>query len=94
MLQGINRRTRLLSGVAFGAAALMAVGSAQAQTAPAQSDQTTDVGDVVVTGIRRSIEASIAAKARTPRSSKSFRLKTSASCRTCRSLNPWRACLA
>ncbi len=63
MLQGINRRTRLLSGVAFGAAALMAVGSAQAQTAPAQSDQTTDVGDVVVTGIRRSIEASIAAKA-------------------------------
>ena len=63
MLQGINRRTRLLSGVAFGAAALMAVGSAQAQTVSTQNEQTTDVGDVVVTGIRRSIEASIAAKA-------------------------------
>lgn len=66
MFQRLNRRARLLSGVAFGAAAAMAVGSAHAQTAatPAQSDdQATEVGEIVVTGIRRSIEASISAKA-------------------------------
>lgn len=66
MFQRLNRRSRLLSGVAFGAAAMMAVGTAHAQTAAAttQTDaQATEVGEVVVTGIRRSIEASIAAKA-------------------------------
>ncbi|WOB79714.1 TonB-dependent receptor [Brevundimonas nasdae] len=67
MFQRLNRRARLLSGVAFGAAALMAVGSAHAQTAPATTaqadDQATEVGEIVVTGIRRSIEAAINAKA-------------------------------
>ncbi|MDQ1155441.1 TonB-dependent receptor [Brevundimonas sp. SORGH_AS_0993] len=67
MFQRLNGRARLLCGVAFGAAAFMAVGSAQAQTAQAQTaqsnDQPTEVGEIVVTGIRRSIEASISAKA-------------------------------
>lgn len=67
MFQRLNRRARLLSGVAFGAAALMAVGSAHAQNAPATTaqadDQATEVGEIVVTGIRRSIEAAISAKA-------------------------------
>lgn len=67
MFQRLNRRARLLSGAAFGAAAFMAVGSAHAQTAPAQTaqsnDQPTEVGEIVVTGIRRSIEAAISAKA-------------------------------
>ncbi|WP_295243445.1 TonB-dependent receptor [uncultured Brevundimonas sp.] len=67
MFQRLNRRARLLSGVAFGAAALMAVGSAHAQTAAATTaqadDQATEVGEIVVTGIRRSIEAAISAKA-------------------------------
>ena len=57
MFQRLNRRARLLSGVAFGAAALMAVGSAHAQTtATTQADdQATQVDEIVVTGIRRSI---------------------------------------
>jgi len=66
MFQRLNRRARLLSGVAFGAAAMMSVGAAQAQTAattPQADGQATEVGEIVVTGIRRSIEASIAAKA-------------------------------
>jgi len=68
MFQRLNRRARLLSGAAFGAAALAAVGSAHAQTAAASTtaqadDQATEVGEIVVTGIRRSIEASINAKA-------------------------------
>ena len=67
MFQRLTRRARLLSGVAFGAAALMAVGSAHAQTAAATTaqadDQATEVGEIVVTGIRRSIEAAISAKA-------------------------------
>lgn len=66
MFQRLNRRARLLSGVAFGAAALMTVGSAHAQTAATTAqpaDQPAEVGEVVVTGIRRSIEASISAKA-------------------------------
>ncbi|MDZ4321460.1 MAG: hypothetical protein U1A07_21925, partial [Phenylobacterium sp.] len=57
---------RLLSGAAFGAAALVAVSSAQAQTAAATTqadEQPAEVGEIVVTGIRRSIEASISAKA-------------------------------
>jgi len=64
MFQRLNRRARLLSGTAFGAAVLMAAGAVQAQAVPAQpDDQATEVGEVVVTGIRRSIEASISAKA-------------------------------
>ena len=70
MFQRLNRRARLLSGAAFGAAAVMAVGSAHAQTAATTGqaasqagDQPTEVGEIVVTGIRRSIEASISAKA-------------------------------
>ncbi|WP_292120924.1 TonB-dependent receptor [Brevundimonas sp.] len=66
MSQGLNRRVRLLSGVAFGAAALMAVSGAQAQTSDTTAqadDQAAEVGEIVVTGIRRSIEASISAKA-------------------------------
>lgn len=66
MSQRLNRRVRLLSGAAFGAAALVAVSSAQAQTAAATTqadEQPAEVGEIVVTGIRRSIEASISAKA-------------------------------
>ena len=72
MSQRLNRRARLLSGAAFGAVALMAVSSAQAQTADAAVQaaeaqpadaQPTEVGEIVVTGIRRAIEASISAKA-------------------------------
>ena len=67
MSQRLNRRARLLSGAAFGVAALMtaAGAQAQAQTAPAAADeaQPTEVGEIVVTGIRRAIEASISAKA-------------------------------
>ena len=67
MSQRLNRRARLLSGAAFGVAALMTAAGAQAQTAPttAQVDETqpTEVGEIVVTGIRRAIEASISAKA-------------------------------
>ncbi len=66
MFQRLNRRARLLSGVAFGAAAVMTVGSAHAQTAATTAqagEQPAEVGEVVVTGIRRSIEASISAKA-------------------------------
>ncbi len=67
MSQRLNRRARLLSGAAFGVAALMTAAGAQAQTAPttAQVDETQpiEVGEIVVTGIRRAIEASISAKA-------------------------------
>ncbi len=66
MSQRLNRRARLLSGAAFGVAALMAVGSAQAQTTPPATDaqaEPTQVDEIVVTGIRRAIEASISAKA-------------------------------
>ncbi|WP_395945750.1 TonB-dependent receptor [Brevundimonas sp.] len=65
MIQRLNRRARLLSGVAFGAAALLAVGNAHAQTVTntPTDDQADEVGEIVVTGIRRSIEASISAKA-------------------------------
>jgi iron complex outermembrane recepter protein len=66
MSQRLNRRVRLLSGAAFGAAALVAVSSAQAQTAAATTqadEQPAEVGEIVVTGIRRAIEASISAKA-------------------------------
>ncbi|MFN7127615.1 MAG: TonB-dependent receptor [Brevundimonas sp.] len=65
MSQRLNRRVRLMSGAAFGAAMLMSVSNVHAQTADtAQTDaQAAEVGEIVVTGIRRSIEASISAKA-------------------------------
>jgi len=65
MSQRLNRRVRLMSGAAFGAAMLMAVSSVHAQTAdtPQADAQAAEVGEIVVTGIRRSIEASISAKA-------------------------------
>lgn len=65
MSQRLNRRAGLLTGAAFGAAALMAVSGAQAQTAeaPVQANEPAQVDEIVVTGIRRAIEASISAKA-------------------------------
>ena len=65
MSQRLNRRVRLLSGAAVGAAAFVAVGAAQAQTATTgqQADQApTEVGEIVVTGIRASQTQSINVK--------------------------------
>lgn len=66
MINRFNMRTRLMAGGAIGAVAMMALaGAASAQTAPAQTpDDTTQVDEIVVTGIRASIANSIAAKAR------------------------------
>ncbi|CAN7275998.1 TonB-dependent receptor [Brevundimonas sp. LjRoot202] len=58
----ITRRTRLLGGAALGAVAALAfVGTASAQDVP--QEEVTQVEEVIVTGIRASVEASIAAKA-------------------------------
>ena len=58
----VTRRVRLLGGAALGVVGLMAVaGAAQAQTAP--QEDPTEIDEIIVTGIRQSIEASIAAKA-------------------------------
>jgi iron complex outermembrane receptor protein len=58
----VTRRARLLGGAAFGAVAALALaGTAVAQDAP--QDETTQVEEVIVTGIRASVEASISAKA-------------------------------
>jgi iron complex outermembrane receptor protein len=58
----ISRRARLLAGGAVGAIGLMAfAGAAAAQTA-SQQPEATEVDEVVVTGIRSSIESSIASK--------------------------------
>lgn len=56
----MTRRARLLGGAAIGAVALLAF----ANTASAQSaqDEPTEIDEVVVTGIRSSIESSIASK--------------------------------
>ncbi len=63
MASGFTRRARLMTGGAMGVVMTLALaGGAQAQTA-SQNDQATQVDEVVVTGIRRSIEASISAKA-------------------------------
>lgn len=57
-----NTRARLLSGGAIGVlAALAFAGVANAQTAPQEADE---VEEIIVTGIRASIQNSIAAKAR------------------------------
>ena len=61
----ITRRTRLLGGAALGAvAALTFTGTASAQDAPQDTPQetATQVEEVIVTGIRGSIESSIASK--------------------------------
>ncbi len=59
----VTRRARLLAGSAFGAVALLALaGTASAQSAPSPQDDETELGEVVVTGIRSSIESSIASK--------------------------------
>ncbi|WP_199183606.1 MULTISPECIES: TonB-dependent receptor [unclassified Brevundimonas] len=64
MASGFTRRARLMTGGALGVVMTLALaGGAQAQTA-SQDDQATQVDEIVVTGIRRSIEASISAKAR------------------------------
>ncbi|MGH7025886.1 TonB-dependent receptor [Brevundimonas sp.] len=63
MASGFTRRARLMTGGALGVVMTLALaGGAQAQTA-AQDEQATQVDEIVVTGIRRSIEASISAKA-------------------------------
>lgn len=63
MKPGFTRRARLMTGGALGVVMTLAfAGGVQAQTAP-QDERATQVDEVVVTGIRRSIEASISAKA-------------------------------
>lgn len=65
MFTRFTTRARLLSGVALGVSAALTAGSAAAQSQPASPDEdATQVEEIVVTGIRRSIEASISAKAR------------------------------
>ncbi len=64
MASGFTRRARLMTGGALGVVMTLALaGGAQAQTT-SQDEQATQVDEIVVTGIRRSIEASISAKAR------------------------------
>lgn len=64
MSKGFTRRARLMSGGALGVVAtLVFAGAVQAQSNPQSGEQTTEVEEIVVTGIRRSIEASISAKA-------------------------------
>ncbi|MDI1325541.1 MAG: TonB-dependent receptor [Brevundimonas sp.] len=58
-----TRRARLLAGAAIGLVGVMALtGAAAAQTAP-QDPEATEIDEVIVTGIRASVEASISAKA-------------------------------
>ena len=65
MFTRFTTRARLLSGVALGVSAALTAGAAAAQSQPASPDEdATQVEEIVVTGIRRSIEASISAKAR------------------------------
>lgn len=64
MNPGFTRRARLMSGGALGVVLTLALGGvAQAQSTAPRDEQATQVDEVVVTGIRRSIEASISAKA-------------------------------
>ncbi|MFN3667845.1 MAG: TonB-dependent receptor [Brevundimonas sp.] len=61
MRRQTNRRTRLLAGVAAGAVGLLAMaGAASAQNAP--QEDVAEIDEIVVTGIRSSIESSIASK--------------------------------
>ena len=58
----VTRRARLLGGAALGVVALLAVaGGAQAQSQDPQ-EEATEIGEIIVTGIRGSIESSIAEK--------------------------------
>ncbi len=64
MRNRFNTRARLMAGGAASVLSLLAfAGVAQAQTAP-QDDDSTQVEEIIVTGIRGSIASSIAAKAR------------------------------
>jgi len=59
----ITRRARLLGGAAISVVSLLAfAGATHAQTAAPQ-EEPTEIDEIIVTGIRQSIEASIAAKA-------------------------------
>ncbi len=61
----VTRRARLLTGAAIGVVGLLALaGAAVAQEAPAEPDpeEATEIDEVIVTGIRASIQNSIAAK--------------------------------
>ncbi|MDO9587737.1 MAG: TonB-dependent receptor [Brevundimonas sp.] len=57
----VTRRARLLAGAAFGAIGLLA-GAAAAQDAPQEDAGAQEIDEVIVTGIRASIQSSIAAK--------------------------------
>lgn len=62
MRSQVTRRVRLLAGAALGVVGLLAfAGSASAQDAP-QEQEATEIDEVIVTGIRSSIESSIATK--------------------------------
>lgn len=61
----VTRRARLLTGAAIGVVSLLAfAGAAVAQEAPAEPDpdEATEIDEIIVTGIRASIQNSIAAK--------------------------------
>ena len=65
MRNSSTTRARLMSGAAIGAVALLALaGAANAQSTTQPDEDTTQVDEVIVTGIRASIANSIAAKAR------------------------------
>jgi iron complex outermembrane receptor protein len=59
----VTRRARLLAGAAFGAIGiLMGAGAASAQETPQDDAEAQEIDEVIVTGIRASIQSSIAAK--------------------------------
>ena len=58
----ITRRARLLAGAAIGAVGFMAVAGSAAAQEPVQDPDATEIDEVIVTGIRASIQNSIAAK--------------------------------
>ena len=59
----ITRRARLLAGAAFGAIGILTVaGAAVAQETPQDGTEAQEIDEVIVTGIRASIQSSIAAK--------------------------------
>lgn len=58
----VTRRARLLAGAAIGAIGLMALAGAAAAQDARQEPEATEIDEVIVTGIRASIQNSIAAK--------------------------------
>lgn len=63
MRNHVTRRARLLAGAALGAVGVLAfAGVAAAQDAPQDEPEAQEIDEVVVTGIRSSIESSIATK--------------------------------